>query len=176
VTGHDQAADRGRSAGSGDEISVYAADLVAAVEASLGPWIRRSVASRHPGPLTERIEARVEAAAAEAVADIGRRLRDLLALDIDDQWTNPLSIIRGAVAYPTAILRDEGVEPVDRDAAAHRLQPDDLYDLSPVTFGDLGPAAREPGLVWGAAKAHVHLSRRLAEPQGGGRAGSGRER
>ena len=38
-----------------------------------------------------------------------------------------------------------------------------LYDLSPASFADLAPALKEPGLVWGAAKAHVHLSRRRAE-------------
>lgn len=145
----------------------YAADLVAAVEASLGGWIRDAVASRHPGPLGSDTEARIEVAASEAVADVGGRLRQLLALDIDHQWTNPLSIIRSAVVYPTAILSAAGVEPPDRDADARRLHPDDLYDLAPAAFADLGPAVHEPGLAWGAAKAHLHLASRSGPRAGG---------
>ncbi len=43
--------------------------------------------------------------------------------------------------------------------------PDDDYDLTPASFGDLDPALHEPGLVWGAAKAHVFLARRRAAGQ-----------
>ena len=38
--------------------------------------------------------------------------------------------------------------------------PDDDYDLSPATFADIDESLHEPGLVWGAAKAHVVLTRR----------------
>jgi hypothetical protein len=38
-----------------------------------------------------------------------------------------------------------------------------VYDLSPAAFADLDPSLREPGLTWGAAKAHVHLARRRRE-------------
>jgi hypothetical protein len=41
-----------------------------------------------------------------------------------------------------------------------RSFPDDVYDLTPASFADVDPALHEPGLVWGAAKAHVHLARR----------------
>jgi hypothetical protein len=170
--GEDRTPDDVRAAGTGHDMAGYATALADAVESALGRWIHRSVVDRHPQPLTGDLEARIEASARAAVADIGRRLRDLLALDIDDQWTNPLSIIRDAVAYPTGILREAGVEPVDRDATARRLQPDDLYDLTPASFADLGAEVHEPGLLWGAAKAHVHLTRRrlLDAPR---RAGTG---
>ena len=52
---------------------------------------------------------------------------------------------------------------VVRDAHAERLFPDDDYDLSPGAFADVDPALHEPGLVWGAAKAHVIMARRRAE-------------
>jgi hypothetical protein len=154
----------------------FSSALVDAVEAALGPWIRAAVEHRHPGPLPARVEAQIEAAAERAVADIGPRLRDLLALDVDDQWTNPLAIIRDAVAYPTDILAGTGVEPVERDATARRLQPDDLYDLTPGAFGDLGPEVHEPGLMWGAAKAHIHLARRRRRSGTAGTATSSGER
>ena len=38
---------------------------------------------------------------------------------------------------------------------------------APATFADVDPALHEPGLVWGAAKAHVHLARRRAARAGG---------
>jgi hypothetical protein len=68
---------------------------------------------------------------------------------------NPLAIVREAVAHPTAVLARAGVPPVVRDEHAEQLFPDDAYDLTPGAFADLDPALHEPGLVWGAAKAHV---------------------
>lgn len=147
-----------------DEAMVgYARDLVSAVEAAIGPWIRRAVVSHHRRPWPDTIEIEIERATGEAVTEIGNELRRLLALDIDQQWTNPLSIIRSAVRYPTSILAALGAEPAARDSSARRLHPGDIYDLSPASFADLGPDVREPGLVWGAAKAHVHLRRRKPE-------------
>jgi hypothetical protein len=90
-------------------------------------------------------------------------VRALLASDIDDQRTGPLAVVRGAVRFPTAVLEQAGVPPVERDPFAVRQFPEDLYDLAPATFGDLDPTLHEPGLTWGAAKAHVHLARRRRE-------------
>jgi hypothetical protein len=101
-----------------------------------------------------------------AQADGGPRLRELLATDVDEQRGNPLGILRSLVRYPTAVLRAAGVAPVARDEFARRNFPDDIYDLSPAAFADVDPALHEPGLVWGAAKAHVHLSRRRREGKG----------
>ena len=143
----------------GKAFARYGAELAEAVEESLGDWIRTMVASRWPQP-SGPIEARLEAAIPAAVADIGGRLRELLALDLDAQWTNPLSIIRQVAAYPTAVLAEAGLAPVQRDATDTRLYPDDIYGLSPAAFGDLGPRVHECGLLWGAAKAHLHLRRR----------------
>lgn len=137
-----------------------AEDLVSAVEDAIGPWVRAAVARRYPGPLPVDIERRTEAAAAAATVEVGGLLRNLLARDIDDQWTNPLAVIRKAVAYPTGILADAGVAPVARDADDARINPDDVYALAPATFAEVGENVHEPGIVWGAAKAHVHLSRR----------------
>ena len=47
-----------------------------------------------------------------------------------------------------------------RGRKRERAFPDDVYDLAPASFADVDPALHEPGLVWGAAKAHVHLARR----------------
>lgn len=141
-------------------MSRYATALADAVEVSLPAWVGLAVASRLGHPPPPETESEIEAAGALAARTIGPKLRALLALDIEDQWTNPLAIIRTAVEYPTPILARLGVEPVARDETDRRLHPDDIYDLTPAAFGDLGPSVHEAGLVWGAAKAHLHLQRR----------------
>jgi hypothetical protein len=105
----------------------------------------------------------IDEAAARAGQEVGGAVRELLTLDIDDQPTTPLTVVRFAVRYPTEVLQAAGVPPVVRSEFAERAFPDDIYNLSPATFAELDPALHEPGLVWGAAKAHVHLARRRAE-------------
>jgi hypothetical protein len=145
------------------EISATLAD---GIDRALPGWVERSVrrvldawqgpdATPDPAVLAE---ARVAGIAARD--DVGARVRRLLESDIDDQRTNPLAVLRGAVPYPTAVLRAAGVPEVVRDSFAEAHDPDDVYDLSPASFADIDPALNEPGLVWGAAKAHVHLQRR----------------
>ena len=79
---------------------------------------------------------------------------------MDEQRQNPLSILRGAVRYPTRVLRAVGAQPVARDEFDERSFPDDEFALTPAAFADFGPAVHEAGIMWGAAKAHVHLQRR----------------
>jgi len=147
-------------------LAEHADRLADGVEASLPAWVERSVAiiaeAWRPG-LADELRPAAAAAGTAALADVGPRLRALLATDVDEQRTGPLAVIRTAVRYPTGILAAAGVAPVERDEFAERSFPDDDYDLAPATFADLDPALREPGLVWGAAKAHVVLARRRAE-------------
>ena len=139
-----------------------AAALAEAVEAALPRWVERSV-ERVLVAWSGRADASVmeEAARAgkQAAAEVGPEVRALLATDIDEQPTTPLTLVRGAVRYPTAVLRTAGVPPVVRDDQQAHLFPDDDYDLAPANFADVDPALAEPGLVWGAAKAYVHLHR-----------------
>ena len=150
-------------------LRAYADELADAVELALPGWVVREVErvllawqdASHP------VDPNVLAAAAEAgrvaVAEVGPALRALLADDIDRQRANPLMLLRGAVRYPTAVLRSAGVPPVVRDELDERLFPDDVYGLAPASFADVDAALHEPGIAWGAAKAHVHLARRRAE-------------
>ena len=85
------------------------------------------------------------------------------ATDVDQQWTNPLDLVRRAVSFPTDVLRKAGVAPVARDSFAVEVFPDDVYDLAPASFADVDPALSEAGIEWGAAKAHVVLNRRARE-------------
>ena len=145
----------------------YAAVLDDGVRASLPGWVERSVERVHVAQLQRRPPAEVRAAATEAghaaAGEVGDRVHALLVLDIDEQRSNPLALIRQAVPYPTEVLRAASVPPVARDEVAARQFPDDVYDLTPTSFAEVDPELHEPGLVWGAAKAHVHLSRRRAE-------------
>lgn len=147
----------------GDVLARTGADLADAVDAATAPWIEASVVNRLGRRLTDDERAAVERSAATARASEGALLRQLLSLDLDDQWTNPLAVLRAMVVYPTEILSDAGATPVERDDHAEAIAPDDIYDLTPASFADFGPDVHEPGLLWGAAKAYVHLQRRKAK-------------
>jgi len=138
--------------------------LASALEAALPGWVVRSVEGRWqdwkgatPPPPGTRDEA--ERAGARAQAEVGAQLRTLLSLDVDEQRVNPLDLVRRAVSYPAAVLRAAGVPEVVRDEFAERAFPDDVYGLAPASFADIDQSLYEPGLEWGAAKAHAHLAR-----------------
>ncbi len=141
----------------------HATALADAVDAALPGWVERSVArvlaAWHGGtPDPEVLDAAREAGL-RAKAEVGSAVRTLVEADIDAQRTTPLALLRSAVRYPTRILQEAGVPPVDRDPMQVRLLPEDLYDLSPASFADVDPALAEPGMVWGAAKALAHRRR-----------------
>lgn len=144
----------------------YARALADAVEATLPGWVQRVVEERWTswsgGPVPPEVRSGAQLAGQAALEEVRPALRALLAADVDAQRTNPLAVIRAATAHPTRVLASAGVPPVVRDAHAERLFPADVYDLSPASFADVDPSVHEPGLVWGAAKAHVVLRRRRA--------------
>ena len=140
----------------------HAAALADAIEAALPGWVERSVArvmTDWKGDVDDDVRRAAADAGREAVADVGPRVRELLATDIDEQRTTPLSLVRAAVRFPTAVLHAAGVPAVRRDEQQERLFPDDVYDLAPATFADVDPALAEVGIAWGAAKAFEHLQR-----------------
>lgn len=151
------------------EVARTARVLAAAVEEALPRWVERSVASllrAYTGSEGPEAMEQAVAAGARARAEVGGRVRALLESDIDDQRTNPLALLRGAVGYPTEVLRRAGVPPVVRDDFAESRFPDDVYDLTPASFADLDPALHEPGLEWGAAKAWAHRRRHAPSDHG----------
>ena len=143
-------------------LAELAEGLADGIVAALPGWVARCIAARSVGVAVD--DAVVVAAGRRAAADVGPRVRRLLATDIDEQHTGPLALVRHAVIYPASVLSAAGVTPVERDADAVRLFPDDAYDLSPASFAELHPGLRGPGLEWGAAKAHVHRRRHGAHP------------
>jgi hypothetical protein len=147
-------------------LAAYATALADAVEAAIPRWVDRSVRrvlAAQGIAADDRVAAAIAGAAGAARDEGAPRVRALLATDVDRQGGTPLAILRTLVRHPTAVLRDAGARPVARDEFSVRNFPDDAYDLTPASFGDLDPALHEPGIVWGAAKAHVHLARRRRE-------------
>lgn len=141
--------------------------LASAVEGALATWVERSVRRRlgeWGAPIDPATLAAATDAGHQATAEVGAELRLLLATDVDEQWTNPLSLLRAAVRYPTEVLRRAGVPPVVRDAYDEAHFPDDDYDLAPRSFADVDPSLHDVGLAWGASKAAAHLSRHGRAP------------
>ncbi len=139
-----------------------AQDLIASIDASLAGWVERSVErvlTAYRGSVDPQVMAEARAAGEAAQADIVPRVRALLTADIDEQRTNPLSILRQAVPYPTEVLRRAGVPAVERDRFAADRFPDDDYDLTPASFADIHPSLLDAGVAWGAAKAWAHKQR-----------------
>lgn len=141
----------------------YAKELADGIEQALPGWVATAVGRRLPPELAPGLASEIAQAGRAAVDDVGRRVRELLLLDIDEQWTNPLTLIRSAIRYPNQILYAAEVREVPRDDQSVRFQPDDVYDLAPASFAELDPELHDLGIRWGAAKAHVHLRRRRRE-------------
>ena len=143
-------------------LAELAAALADGVDAALPSWVETNVRRllvAFFGTAEADVLAEARTAGLAARDDIGPRLRALLDTDPDQQWTNPLSIVRTAVVYPTAVLRAAGVPAVVRDPQAEAQFPDDDYDLTPTKFVDIDPDLHEPSLAWGAAKAFIVKSR-----------------
>ena len=149
--------------------SAYADRLADAVDASLEDWVVHCVEVRASDAGIER-RRRTSGRCPRRGGEVSGRggdpgQRQLFDLDIDEQPTTPLTILRGAVYHPTAVLGAQGVAVSPRGVRRDQLS---RRRLRPGT-GDVrrrqpGPRAI-PGLRWGAAKAHVHLKRRRAAGQ-----------
>lgn len=150
-----------------EALAGFAVALADGIDDAIEPWVigsvDRVVRSATGVAPSEQVAARARDAAARARATVSPRVRALLEFDIDDQRTGPLEIVREVVRFPTEVLREAGLAPIERDPAAVAMFPDDPYDLTPTRFADLDPDLHDPGLLWGAAKAHIHLARRRAE-------------
>ena len=141
-----------------------AADLLEAAARVTEPWLRRSIerAAGAGGVATTDWDD-LDTVVVDTAADLLAALERLLATDVDEQRNNPLSLFRGAIEAPTALLRAHGVpEPhLDQFAADHF--PDDPYQLGPATWNDVDDELQTPGLTWGAWKAMTVLQRRRDE-------------
>ncbi len=150
-----------------DIATVASALLEAAVEATPS-WVERSVTQIVVAQGLETDDAhagRLGDAADRAQRYVETNLGALLRTDIDQQRTTPLTILRDAARFPVEVLHSAGAREVHRIDVDRWAFPNDPFGVTPASLGELGPAVHEAGIAWGAAKAHVHLSRRRAEGQ-----------
>ena len=127
--------------------------LADAITEALPGWVVRAVLARG-GPIGP-----AEAAGARAADEVGPELVALLTADVDDQRLNPLALVRDAVAYPTRVLQDAGIEPPPRSRFDAEHFPDDPYGLVPMTWRDVDESLHDAGILWGALKARAHKER-----------------
>lgn len=144
-----------RSAGDDEQFAQIGHELVDGIGAVIDAWLVDCVVRFRPD-LSEQ----AASAASAGIPEVMAELRDLVGRDLDDQSTTPLTVLRRAVRIPTTVLAAAGVEPVRRDPFDVSSFPDDVYGLTPAAFTDVDPSLGGLGIRWGAAKAHVHLSRR----------------
>lgn len=146
-----------------ERLEEFARSLANEVEQATPVWVQRVVASRvGPDQLAVQAEA-IQALADDVGSRVSTALNELLGADIDAQRTTPLAIVRGVVPQLSAYLHSVGAPKVGRDAHARELHPNDDFALTPAGFEDFGEGVREASMLWGAAKAHVHIQRRKNE-------------
>ena len=147
----------------GDEVAEPVLELERAAAGAVEAWLVRTVletAQRRLGRVPPQLDTDARDMAARATPVVLGELHDLLHRDVDDQRTNPLSILRSAVRFPTGVLHAAGIPPVERDEFERRAFPADVYGLAPATWRDVDETLHEPGIVWGAWKAATVLRRR----------------
>jgi hypothetical protein len=139
-------------------------ELAQELEIALPGWVEARVRFIYQAwtlDWSEEIASDAQEAGKKCATEVGLRLRELLESGIEQQDTNPMSILRSATSYPTQVLKNYDVPPIERDDFLEDTFPDDVYGLTPAAFSDFGQTAQELGIAWGAAKAHTHLSKRL---------------
>lgn len=149
----------------GDGSSEPADSLLDAVRRVAPRWLERvTVTAAARGGITltaddDELSTVVDAAVAQLVTELAA----LLATDVDEQRTNPLSLFRRATVRPTAFLLARGARPPTPDRFAEEHFPDDVFHIGPASWIDVDPELHEPGITWGAWKAMTVLRRRRDE-------------
>lgn len=133
-----------------------AGELDAALARCVPAWLGRVSLSLAPTLDPDDLEVAIAA----TMAELGPALTLVLTSDVDAGAGSPLAEVRARTGRITALLADAGVAAVPRDEFDARAFPDDRYALGPAAFADIDESLQEPGLMWGAARAHVHLRRR----------------
>jgi len=147
-------------------LAAYATALADAIGAAVVPWLVRVALQRCSDSgvaVDDHRRSELDDVARRAGADGAAEVRQLLSTDIDVQPTTPLAVLRASTRPVGDLLDRWGVPPTPRDEFEERAFPWDRHALVPASFADIDESLLEPSLVWGAAKAHVHLRRRRGE-------------
>lgn len=136
----------------------YSAALLSAVESAAPLWIRRRLVEIAGDATID-----IDVVADRVVDDAVNELFALLKRDVDDQFDNPLQVLRRATRSAHLALHEAGVAEPTRDEFETRAMPDDVYAIGPLTWRDLSDEVHDAGITWGAWKAATVLSRRRDE-------------
>lgn len=148
-----------------EQLPEVAVQLLDVAERVVPPWLTRITVDAalrggvDPASFGDQIEEAVREASGSTLAD----LESLVALDVDEQRVNPLTVLRGAITGPTELLRRHAVPPRPVDPFIVERFPDDVYGLGPAAWADIDQELHEPGMLWGAWKAMTVLQRRRDE-------------
>ena len=142
------------------QLASYAGALHTFVVDAIPGWVRRLTTERANAGGAAVGAADLEWAAAATTDLVAPDLMRILNADVDDGAGSPLAAVRAAVGPMTDLLQRAGAAQPPRDEFVAKAFPNDLFDLGPAAFSDIAAELHEPGLVWGAARAHVHLRRR----------------
>jgi hypothetical protein len=127
-------------------------------QASLSSQLRTALVEAFPKYVTRRLqELRVDSpqeVIERSAADLNESLARLEESP-HDLGESPLELVRIATEPITGALLAAGVDPVERDAQAAELHPDDLFDLYPATSRDLGEDAWRVHMKWGLERARL---------------------
>ncbi|MEX0768158.1 MAG: hypothetical protein WD029_06780 [Microthrixaceae bacterium] len=141
----------------------YSAALAQAIDQVLVDWVVNSVITRATAASVALTSVQLEqalTAGERCRAEVSPQIAELLATDLDAQQTTPLALLRRSTSYATLVLQAAAVPQVARDEFEEHAFPEDIYGLAPASFSHVDERLSDPGLMWGAAKAHVHLLRR----------------
>lgn len=128
-------------------VDSLAADLLDALTSGFEPFVIDRLTARGLEP------AEFGPAVAESSRSLRRELGALMEIPYSAQDSAPLEVVRRCLRPLTEALLEAGVEPPGRDTGQARVAPDDPFDLGPASAADLGEAALQASLAWGAAKA-----------------------
>ncbi|CAB4742185.1 unannotated protein [freshwater metagenome] len=143
-------------------------ELAQTIDDVLVDWVVTTITNRAAAANLRLNEEQLDLAARageQCRSEVSPKMRALLITDLDAQQSTPLALLRSSTSYATQVLQRVGVPPVRRDEFEQRAFPDDIYALAPASFNDVDERLQEPGLLWGAAKAHLHLQRRRKSGQ-----------
>jgi len=145
------------------ELGRISAEFANRLVESLPGWLERVATQRlveAAGVVPNKEERQVIVDRCSLIADsTGPAVRDVVMADVDVAAGSPLALLRDAVAPLNELLAELEVHAPARDRMDTEMFPADTYGLGPASFADVDPALVDPGITWGAARAHVHLRR-----------------
>ena len=146
-----------------NQLQEIGAQLAQELEKALPIWVEACVRRAYEasgGEWQQQIADETLSAGARCARALTQELSEILTADVEQQITNPMSVLRKAAMYPTEVLLRHETPPLQRDEYAEAAFPKDIYDLTPTAFLDFGQRCHELGITWGATKAHAHFAKR----------------